>query len=292
MSEENDKKTLRIWLLWTIARSRKPVSLSYLDCEDAFRMDDAEATFSDLVFELDKQGHIGFDEVYSGTEGETCFIDIRDTEHPANKRLLFDEDQMPKLSGSELRAARDRVISYIYENGAANYGYSMKVDDIVANAGVSNAELRDVVGLLINQDLMSSSELQSVGLNEKGQAEAERLGPSVPMRAAHNAGLHIDARYSIVQIAGDNSTQSANQTIDASKMTQLLSQIEDALPSLSIEPAARQEAAGLLDSLKASASKGVADAVTRAVAGSLSAILDAAGSPLGKSLLMLLGISA
>ncbi|MBA4776687.1 MAG: hypothetical protein H2044_13610 [Rhizobiales bacterium] len=291
MALEIDKKTLRIWLLWTIARAPGAVTLSYLDYDCSENMEGIEAVFSDLVFDLRREEHLSFKECYSGTEDETCFIDITDTENPATKRLLFDEDHMPRLSGAELKAARDRVLAYIYEHGAANYGYSMKIDDIVKNAGVNQMELRDVVNVLINQGLMSKSTMDSIGLNNDGQSEAERLIPTVPMRAIHNAGLHIDARYSIVQIAGENSTQSANQTIDASEMTQLLSQIEESLPSLAMEPAAKQEASGLLDALKRGASRGTADAVTRAVAASLSGLLTAAGSPLGKSLLVLLGIS-
>jgi hypothetical protein len=252
----------------------------------------AEEEFSDLVYELERHGHLSFEDSYSGTEGETWFVNIRGSEEPATKRLLFEEGGMTKLMGAELRAARDRVISYIYENGTSNYGWSMPIDDIVANAGVDKFELREVVGVLVNQGFMSKSTMDSIGLNQRGQAEAERLGPAVPMRASAATGLHIDARYSIVQVAGANSTQNATQSFDASAVTQLLSEIEQELPTLDLAPAVRGEAEGLLGSLKESAKKGASDAVARAVGGALGAILTAAGSPLGKSLLMLLGISA
>jgi len=200
---------------------------------------------------------------------------------------------MATLSPAELRVARDNVIRYIYENGAANHGYSMPVDDIVANTEVDGFSLRDVLSVLINQQLLSETELQSIGLNINGQREAERLGPAVLMQMPQSTqSLQIDARYSIVQIAGSHSTQSASQTTNHSELMTVLDEIEAEIQNLEFPPAVKEEAKGLLASLKKSAVKGVNDAVTRAVGGALGSILTAAGSPLGRGLLVLLGISA
>jgi hypothetical protein len=252
---------------------------------------DFESSFSDLIYRLRGEGHISFEDSYSGTEGETWFITATASERPESKKLYLEDSGMTKLNATELRAARDRVISYIYENGAANYGYSMPTKDIVENTGVDQFQLREVVGLLINQGLMSASEMQSIGLNSNGQLEAERLGPKTPMRAVEPNSFHIDARYSIVQIAGSNSTQNANLRLDAAAAKELLDTIEGTLATLNLEPVVLQEANGLLASLQESALKGAGDAVSRAVAGALGSILTAAGSPLGKGLLAMFGIS-
>ncbi|MBP1847999.1 hypothetical protein J2046_006284 [Rhizobium petrolearium] len=290
---DRQKANLKRWIINQIAKSKQPISLSHLDYVESGEepWETLDTDFPDAMFDLERQGHIVVDDVHSGTENETCFIDMRGSEDPATKRLLFDEEAMPKLTGPELRFARDRVIAYIYENGASNYGYSMPIDDILANTGLNNFQIRDVVGLLINQGLMSKSTMDSIGLNQQGQAEAERLGPTIAMRAPLSPNYQIDARYSIVQIAGANSTQNATQSFDSGALTELLGEIERTLPTLEMQPAARTEAQGLIEALKGSAIKGAADAVTRAVGGALSAILSAAGSPLGKSLLVLLGIS-
>lgn len=292
MAKEQRLGTLTRKLLAKVS-SEQPIDISSLDFYDNGKepWPDFESSFSDLMYRLQREGHVSFDDSYSGTEDETWFIGTTSSEQPKSKKLYLKDDGMTKLNATELRAARDRVISYIYENGAANYGYSMPIADIVENTGVDEFQLRDVVGLLINQGLMSASDMQSIGLNSSGQREAERLGPKTLMRAVEPNSFHIDARYSIVQIAGSNSTQNANLRFDTAAAKELLDTIEGTLPTLNLEPGLLQEANGLLASLKESALKGAGDAVSRAVAGALGSILTAAGSPLGKGLLAMFGIS-
>ncbi len=94
-----------------------------------------------------------------------------------------------------------------------------------------------------------------------------------------------------IQTAGNNSTQSIHQVIDNSQFSQTLNEIEKAVETLPMGDANRTEAKGLIASLRGYAGRAL-DATGRAIASALSALLTAAGSTLGKSLLVACGIAA
>jgi hypothetical protein len=164
------------------------------------------------------------------------------------------------------------------------------MEDIQEALSIMKAEIGAVANLLQHQGHLQSCPYGSVGLSASGQAEAERLGVLVPMAdPPAPSAIHINANYSVLQIAGSNGNQFGTVTANHSQIQQLLSQIERELPSLNLEPAARHEAAGLVASLKTQVSN-LPAAAGRAIAGALSSLLNAGGSDLGHALMNHFGI--
>jgi hypothetical protein len=164
------------------------------------------------------------------------------------------------------------------------------MQDIQAALGITKAEIGAVANLIQHQGHLQSCPAGSIGLSASGQAEAERLGVLVPMAdPPAPSTIYINANYSVVQVAGAHSNQFGTVTVDRSQIQQLLSQIECDLPSLNLAPAARDEAAGLVASLKTQASN-LPAAAGRAIAGALSSLLKAGGSDLGHALMKHFGI--
>jgi hypothetical protein len=165
------------------------------------------------------------------------------------------------------------------------------MDQIQTALNISRAEIGAVGMLLVNQGLTAHSvPMGSFGLNSSGQAEAERLGVLVPMTdPPAPSSIHINANYSVVQIAGSNSSQSGTLNANHSMIQQVLSEIERTLPSLNLEPAAREEAAGLLSTLKTQLHN-LPGAAGRAIAAALASLLKAGGSDLGHALIKHFGI--
>jgi hypothetical protein len=185
-----------------------------------------------------------------------------------------------------LRILRDSVIRYVYEHGAGKYAWGVKRDQVKQVLGITEHELRHVFMLMREQGLTPDyGPINDVGLNQRGQEEAVRLGTTTAMHESAQPSITIQAHYSIVQIAGPNSTQNAQLSIDQSKVSQLIDEIERELPSLSLQKAERSEAAELLTHLRKLVTEKVLDAATRAIAATLAAIIKAGGSKLGEILL-------
>jgi hypothetical protein len=104
-----------------------------------------------------------------------------------------------------------------------------------------------------------------------------------------NGPIHIHTSYSVVQVAGAHSSQSAQLTLNHSKVIQILNEIERELPKLKLAPGEREEANGLVASLR-KALRDLPGAGARAIGGALAAILTSAGSELGKRLLDSMGL--
>lgn len=102
---------------------------------------------------------------------------------------------------------------------------------------------------------------------------------------------NVNFTNSNFQSAGSHSSLSLSQTIDQSQFSQTLNQIEEALAKLPIADAERADAKSYLGTLRNYAGKAL-DATGKLVATALSAILTAAGSGLGKSLLVTCGVPA
>nr|WP_325265576.1 hypothetical protein [uncultured Rhizobium sp.] len=249
--------------------------------------------FITVMEDLEACEEITVGEQFDGSGVCQHFADVRYTGAVSAKpKRILQEKHMSELSPKELKSLRDRVLLYVYENGAANYGYSMPADNICRDLDVGAHELRQVIMMLINQGMLSKSELQSLGINSHGQREAERLKPAFLMTSGTDqSGVTINANYSTVQLAGANSSQSASLNIEQSVLHQLLFEIEREIPTLDLTPAKADEARGLLEALKAAVGAKMADAGVRAIGASLSSILVTSGSALGQRLLELLGIA-
>jgi hypothetical protein len=190
-----------------------------------------------------------------------------------------------------LKEMRDKVIRYVYEHGAGNWKWGVDRDQVKQALGITEHELRNVYMLMIEQHLVpEGGSISDIGLSERGQEEAVRLGTSTAMHEPSPAPITINANYSIVQVAGANSTQSAQLSIDQSKVSHVIDQIEKELPSLNLQPVERAEASDLLTSLRKLITEKLPGAAARAVGAALAAIITAGGSKLGEILLSLLHI--
>lgn len=271
---------------------------NYLDIKETlptdFPEDEMDDYFCKVVITMRNFGHVTFKDHYSGLEAEGVFTDLLLTdlgrqEHSnylSNSRVVKDGE----LSPFELNELKNKAILYVYEKGLGNMYFQVPASEVMKELNVSGPTWRQITALLMNQGFWHPKTfMNNVGLSEKGQEEAELLGPATRLKQPRsNAKNVIDARYSIVQIAGDNSTQTAHQTIDQSQLTQILDQIDQELETVTIDPAQKKEAKGLVSALRGYAGKAF-DAAGRAISGALASILTAVGSDLGQSLLKLIG---
>lgn len=199
-----------------------------------------------------------------------------------------------KMTPERRRELRDLVLLYVYENGSDMPYWSVPGEQIQKALSISRQELSDVGMMLHNQGLIATPGIAgSIGLNEAGQAEAEALRPRVLMRDPPPSSnpVTINAHYSVVQVAGSHSSQTAHYSVDQSRAMQLLDQIERSIPDLDLEPAEKEEAKGLAASLR----RGLKDlpaAGQRAMAGVLVELIKKGGSELGESLMQVFGLSA
>ena len=206
---------------------------------------------------------------------------------------------MPELpiDPKRLKTVRDNVIRYVYEHGAGKYAWGVKRDQVKLAIGITEHELRQAYMVMREQGLIpvDYGRIDEVGLNQRGQEEAVRLGTATAMHEPATASqIIIDAHYSIVQIAGANSTQSAQLTVDQSKVSQVIAEIERELPTLDLQKVQRSEATELLADLKKLIAEKVIGAAARAIGAALAAIIKAGGSKLGEVLLdhLHIGIAA
>ncbi|MGC0052703.1 hypothetical protein ACNSPG_06505 [Brucella pituitosa] len=274
------------------------VDTDYTDLEDQlpvnYPVDEMDGIFSKVVTTMRDYGQVTYNDHYSGVDTEAVFTDLRLTDAGKQEHAhLMSNSQISNttsLSASKLNELKNKAILYTYEHGAGSMNFQVPADDVMKHLGVSGPVWRQVTALLMAQGFWHPKTFMSnVGLSDKGQQEAERLGPLTRLiQPAVPSQNVIDARYSIVQIAGDNSTQSAQQTIDQSALTQILNDIDQELERVPIDPTQKKEAQGLVAALRGYAGKAF-DAAGRAISGVLASILTAAGSELGQSLLKLIG---
>jgi hypothetical protein len=193
---------------------------------------------------------------------------------------------------ARLRQLRDLVIRHVYEHGAGKSGWGVPLWQVQKALSISRSELQAVTMVMIEQGLLSKrGSIGDIGLSSEGQDEAARLGGGVPMREQPPSPIVIHANYSVVQVAGANSTQSAQLVVDQSRLTNVLEQIEKEIPNLNLEPGEREEAHGLLTSLRKVISDKLPEAATRAIGAALASVIMTGGSKLGQVLLDVLNIS-
>lgn len=190
-----------------------------------------------------------------------------------------------------LREIRDLVLAYVYQHGAGKPYFSVEDDRIRRDLSLSREEFQAVSVLMHSQSLSHVAFVGSMGLSVRGQDEAEALGPEVLMRSrAPATTVHINASYSVVQVGAAGSSQSASLSVQHSHLVGLLADIERALPALSMDDATREEAKGLVASMR----KGIGtigEAGLKAIGAALGSTLVQSGSDLGHRLLKLLGIT-
>ncbi|UGY21832.1 hypothetical protein HU675_0027905 [Bradyrhizobium septentrionale] len=200
------------------------------------------------------------------------------------------------IDPKRLKTLRDNVIRYVYEHGAGKYAWGVKRDQVKSALGITEHDLQRAYMVMREQGLTPDYGLLSdVGLNQRGQEEAVRLGTATAMHEpAMPSQITIEAHYSIVQVAGANSTQSAQLTVDQSKVSQVIAEIERELPTLNLQKAERSEASDLLAHLKKLIAENVIGAATRAIGAALAAIIKVGGSKLGEVLMdhLHIGIAA
>ena len=198
------------------------------------------------------------------------------------------------ISPGRLKQLRDQVILYVYEHGAGNSGWGVNGDEVKHALKINDHEIQKVVMLMMEQGMLPTrGKITDIGLSERGQQEAIRLGSGIAMQeptAPSQTVIH--ANYSIVQVAGANSSQNAQLSIDQSKFIQVIDEIEKELPSLNLQPLERTEAGDLLASLQKMITEKLPSAAVRATGAALAAIITAGGSKLGGVLMDLLHISA
>lgn len=110
------------------------------------------------------------------------------------------------------------------------------------------------------------------------------------MNEPKESPTHVVAYNSIVQIAGAHSNQSAQLSIDQSKVTEIINQIENELPSLKLPDAERKTASTLLADLRKMISEKLSASAVQVVAQALVALITDGGSSLGSILLDALNI--
>lgn len=167
--------------------------------------------------------------------------------------------------------------------------FSVDARKLQADLGLSADELHEAHMVLINQNLTPGPRqgiVGMIGIGERGQAEAERLGPTVALRdPPPPTSIVATGDNSIFQFAGANSVQNATANWHSADVRQVLNQIEHAIPELAISPEQKTQARGLLESLRHAVSSSLPSAGLAAIAGTLSSLLDSAGSELGKVLI-------
>ncbi|MBS7542533.1 hypothetical protein [Ancylobacter oerskovii] len=195
-----------------------------------------------------------------------------------------------QISPQRLREVRDQILRYVYEHGAGHPSWDVETYKIKTAIGATADEFERATMLIYEQGLMGGGQIGSIGLNQRGQMEAERLGVAVPMRDPDLSGLTIHANYSVVQVAGANSSQNAALQVGITDLARILSEIEVILPSLPLTKEERAEATDLTSTLKSGANT-LKGGALRAIGGALSSILTGAGSGLGKTLAEAIGIA-
>lgn len=192
-----------------------------------------------------------------------------------------------------LRQVRDLVIRYIYEN-AADRHFVVPEDEVAPAISATRQEVDAAIRLMHSQGMFGNSftYIGSYGLSERGQIEAERLDTLIPLRepeAPHS--ITVNATYSIVQVAGRGSSQSAAFQIDQSRIESVLHEIEQKLPTLPLEESKREQANGLVTALRNGIAAKIGLAGLQAIGGALSSLLASVGSKLGERLGESLNIS-
>lgn len=195
-----------------------------------------------------------------------------------------------RIEPKRLRDLRDKALRYIRENGAAQIKGEVAIDELQAHLGTTPDEYRSLDLFFINEHIAKTNGLNTrISLTPKGRDEADNLDRAPP-RPANVVTIH--ANYSTVQIGGDNSTQTANLAINQSAVNQVLNQIEHELPNLPLDEKKRDEASGILATLRRVIVDGLPAAGARALAAVLAGILSDGGSALGQLLLAAFGLSA
>jgi hypothetical protein len=196
-------------------------------------------------------------------------------------------DMSEQIQPERLRELRDKALRYIHVHGAGQIKGEVDLNDLKDHLGATHNEYHALSLLFINHRLAKTNGSNSrIGLTETGRKEVENIDRK-PLRGM----IVIHANYSTVQVAGGNSTQTANLAIDQSAVTKVLNQIEQELPRLPLDEDKRAEALGILATLRKVIVEDLPAAGARALVAVLASILGDAGSTLGHALMAIFGLS-
>lgn len=186
-----------------------------------------------------------------------------------------------------LMELRNRVLIYVLERGAGRPKGYVPLAEMKQDLDLQTDEYKAVlINLHSTGFARTNARNDAMYLTDSGRSEAEKMqhGGEPASRS-----IHVDARYSVVQIAGAGSTQTASLSIDQQRVLTVVEEIEQKLPDLPLSPAERDEATSLADALR-KAMRDLPAAGARAIGAALAAILTGAGSDLGQRLMEALQI--
>jgi hypothetical protein len=178
---------------------------------------------------------------------------IRDLEMPGRHELSkLRASSRPSEQGkadlTRLKTLRDRVIRYVYEHGAGQYAWAVKRDQVKQALGITEHELRQVYMMMLEQGLTPDhGALDAVGLSQRGQEEAERLGTIVEISGVEATAGAGDLTTDILQVGltDENrisgATASTLRTVGRSNRVVVVLQIETLLLLVRGEIHARRE---------------------------------------------------
>jgi len=180
-----------------------------------------------------------------------------------------------QVDRERLRELRDEALCYISSYGADKPKGQVPIIDLKAHLASTEDEYISLYLLLLTEGLAATDGMNlHICLTEKGRKETEKLDrPSA-------AAINIRAGHSVVQLGGSYQ----------SEIISILDQIEHDLPRLGLEGAKREQAIGILVTLRKALLDKLPDAGIRVLAAALSDIITKAGSALGESLIKSLGI--
>ncbi|WP_166299784.1 hypothetical protein [Bradyrhizobium sp. 2S1] len=103
------------------------------------------------------------------------------------------------IDPKRLKTVRDNVIRYVYEHGAGQYAWGVKRDQVKSALGITEHDLRQAYMVMREQGFTPDyGPIDVIGLNQRGQEEAVRLGTATAMHEpATPSQIIIDAHYCV-----------------------------------------------------------------------------------------------
>ena len=180
-----------------------------------------------------------------------------------------------QVDRERLRELRDEALWCINSHGADKPRGQVPIIDLKAHLASTEDEYISLYLLLLTEGLATTDGMNlHIGLTEKGRKETEKLDrPSA-------AAINIRASHGVVELGGSYH----------SHIISILDQIEHEIPRLGLEGAKREQAIGVLVTLRKVFLDKLPDAGIMVLAAALSDILTKAGSGLGESLIKGLSI--
>ena len=191
-----------------------------------------------------------------------------------------------QIQPERLRELRDKALRYISSNGADKPKGQVAISDLKVHLGTTDAEYKSLYLLLHNHGLAKTDGRDAyIWLTDTGRDEASKLDHPPSERGS----ISINASYSIVQVSGHGSNQTAHLTVD--QISEVLNEIERDAATLNMKAADRNYLSELIADLRGAIGK-LSTAGIQAIGSAIAGMLDGVGSTLGKRLRDALGIGS